>query len=167
MPTPTYIALANLTLTSADSEVVFSSIPNTYKDLVVVVTSSVGNTGSPGGNARNLLMRFNNDANTHYTRVVMSGDGTTARITSDTQQWHALDWYAHSNNTFHDHIIHIMNYSANDMHKTVLTRARSTNGSELVASRWPTNAVLTSIQIFYDANTLAIGSKFALYGIAS
>jgi hypothetical protein len=167
MPTATYIALANLTLTTTDSEVVFSSIPASFRDLVLVVTSSVGDTGAPGGTARNLLMRFNSDTTNHYTKVIMSGDGTTARALSDTQEWVTLDWYAHSNNGIHDHIAHIMDYSATDKHKTTLARARSTNATEALVSRWPSTNAITSISVFYSSNTLASGSTFALYGIVS
>jgi hypothetical protein len=167
MPTATWVALANLTLSSTDSEVTFGSLPNTYRDLVIIVTSSPGNTGVPGGDARNLLMTFNGDTGNVYKRVIMSGDGTTTRSLSDTQQWLALDWYAHTNNSFHDHIIHVMDYSATDKHKTVLTRARSTNATEALALRWPNTNAVTSISILYNANTLAAGSTFALYGIVS
>ena len=166
MPQATYIPLATITLSSTDSSVDFANIPGTYKDLILIVTSAAGNTGAPGGNARNLLMRFNGDTSNSYTRVIMSGDGSTARSTSDTQSWFALDWYGNTNNTTHDHLIQIMDYSATDKHKTVLTRVRSTAATEAMASRWPSTNAVTAISVFYDSNTLAIGSTFSLYGIA-
>lgn len=165
MGTPTYIALATTTLSTAASSVTFGSIPQSYRDLVLVVTSAAGNTGAPGGNARNLLMRFNNDTSNSYVRVIMSADGSTTRSTADTQTWFALDWYATTNNSTHDHIMQIMDYSTTDKHKLVLTRVRSTAATELLASRWPSKNAVTSISIFYDSNTLAAGSTFSLYGI--
>jgi hypothetical protein len=166
MPTPTYTPLATITLSSSASTVTFGSIPNTYKDLVLVVTSAAGNTGAPGGNSRNLLMRFNGDTSNSYTRVIMSGDGSTARSTSDTQSWFSLDWYGHTNNATHDHLIQVMDYSATDKHKTVLTRVRSTAATEAMASRWPSTSAVATISIFYDSNTLASGSTFSLFGIS-
>lgn len=165
MGTPTYIALATTTLATAASSVTFGSIPQSYRDLVIVVTSAAGNTGAPGGNARNLLMRFNGDSTNSYTRVIMSADGSSTRSTSDTQSWFALDWYATTNNSTHDHIMHAMDYSATNKHKILLTRVRSTGGTEVLASRWASKDAVTSISIFYDSNTLAAGSTFSLYGI--
>jgi len=166
-----YFALATTTLTSAASSVTFSSIPTSVngqalRDLVAVVTTAPGNLGVPGGTARNLLARLNGDSSNVYTRVIMSGDGATARSASDTQTWLALDWYAHSNSTTHLHVLQIMDFSSNNKHKTVLTRVQSTNATDTLAHRWPSNSVINSLTFLYDQNTLAAGCIFSLYGIA-
>jgi hypothetical protein len=165
MPTNTYTPLATITLTGTDSEVVFASIPTTYRDLILVVTSAAGSPGNPGGTQRNLLMRFNSDGSSVYNRVIMGGDGTTARATSDVQPWFALDWYGTTNSTTHDHIVQIMDYAQTDKHKTILARVRSTSATEALVSRWGSTAAVNTISVFYDSNTLAAGSTFSLYGV--
>jgi hypothetical protein len=163
--TPTYVLLNQITLAAASSSVTFSNIPQGYGDLVLVTSTAAGNTGSPGGNARNLLVRANGDSGNNYPRVIMSGDGGTARSTSDTQSWFALDWYGHTNLTFHIHQLQFLDYSATDKHKTVLNRVFSTNATEAIAHRWANTAAINSLSIFYDSNTLAAGSAFYLYGV--
>lgn len=167
MPTTTYIPLSTITTSSSTSVVTFSNIPNTYRDLILTATSGAGNTGAPGGNARNLLARFNNDSSNIYSRVIMSGDGSTPRSTSDTQTWLALDWYGHTNGGMHDHMLQIMDYSTTNKHKTVLTRISSTAATESMVTRWPSTSAINSISIFYDSNTIAAGSIFSLYGVVA
>ena len=73
MPTPTYTPLANVTLASTTSTVTFSSIPATYRDLLVVAQCGV-----VGPATENLQLSLNNDTtNANYAAVQMSGDGST------------------------------------------------------------------------------------------
>lgn len=165
--TPTYTLLNQITLATASSSVAFSNIPQNFADLILVTNTAAGNTGAAGGNARNLLIRANGDSGSNYRRVIMSGDGGSARSTSDTQSWFALDWYGHTNLTFHLHQLQFFDYSATDKHKTVLNRVTSTNATESIAHRWTNTAAINSLSIFYDANTLAAGSTFSLYGVVA
>lgn len=165
--TPTYTLLNQITLAASSSIVTFSNISQNFGDLVLVTSTAAGNTGAAGGNARNLLVRINGDSGSNYPRVIMSGDGGTARSTSDTQTWLALDWYGHTNLTFHIHQLQFFDYSQTDKHKTILNRVTSTNASEAIAHRWANTSAVTSLSIFYDANTLATGSTFSLYGVVA
>ncbi len=64
MPTATYIALANLTLTGTDAEVSFASIPATFRDLVVI-------TNVDGSTQTEMFVRLNGDTGNNYNTVRM------------------------------------------------------------------------------------------------
>jgi len=72
MPTPTYTPLATVTLGSTAASVTFSSIPATYRDLILIITAQ--RTGSPV----NVGMRFNGDSGSNYSSVFMTGTGSSA-----------------------------------------------------------------------------------------
>jgi hypothetical protein len=82
MPTPTYTPLATVTLASTASSVTFSSIPATYRDLVVVHN----NFGTVNNDA-NSNFRFNGDSGSNYSRVyafwsgsIVSGAATGGKL---------------------------------------------------------------------------------------
>jgi hypothetical protein len=156
MPTPTYAPLATVTLGSAASSVTFSSIPGTYRDLILIMdgTSSVGINGS---------VYFNSDttaANYPYTR--MNGNGSTASSNSGNNIW--FDFQTSRSMVR----IQIMDYSATDKHTTSLSRWD--NPSSVVgatAIRWANTAAVTSLQVKDTNNsaTFASGTTFSLYGV--
>jgi hypothetical protein len=158
LPTPTYTALANITLGSSASSVTFSSIPATYRDLVLVFdgTSSVGINGS---------VYFNSDTTAaNYPYVRMNGNGSTTSSNSGNNIW--FDFQTSRSMVR----VQIMDYSATDKHKTALSRWD--NPSSVVgatAIRWANTAAITSLQVkdTNNAATFAAGTTFALYGIAS
>lgn len=169
MATDTYIALANYTVAGAgDGEVVFSSIPDTYRDLVLVI-NIVGLSGSP--TSAGAYLQVNSDSGSNYSYVYMRGSGSSATSTSvasDTKWGDAL----FSTDNPHNAIIQFMDYSATDKHKTMLSRTNdpSSLGVAGYAGRWANTNAITSIKIVAPdsaSDTFDIGSSFALYGIAS
>jgi hypothetical protein len=62
--------------------------------------------------------------------------------------------------------INIMDYSATDKTKTIISRAdQAGNGTEAFANRWGNTAAVTSVQILTSTGNWAIGSTFTLYGM--
>jgi hypothetical protein len=159
LPTPTYTALATVTLGSATSSVTFSSIPATYRDLIVVTNQ----TGS--ASAENVFIALNGDGAANYTRVIMvGGSGGPASLAQTTRAVTAI--YGSNRQTMN---MSIMDYSATDKHKTMLIRGDNAGFSEVVAqaSRWANTAAVNSLGLVAASGTFSIGSTFALYGIAS
>jgi hypothetical protein len=160
MPTETYTALATVTLGSSASSVTFSSIPASYRDLVLVYNG----TGTSG---QSLQPRFNNDTGGNYTTVRMYNSGGGSSPASDNYAPAEIGY----NNTTNTGIANIMDYSATDKHKTYLTRWGNADGTSYVqayAARWANTAAITSIQITNSGGgNIAAGSTFNLYGIAS
>jgi hypothetical protein len=163
MPTPTYTPLATVTLGSSASSVTFSSIPATYRDLVLVLHA----LGSTTIEAR---MRFNGDTGSNYSFVGMIGDGTGATSPSTASRVNIILSSA-ARATVTDYLqvkASVMDYSATDKHKTVLSRSNQAAGAtEAFANRWANTSAITSLEIATDTGTWAVGSTFNLFGIAS
>jgi hypothetical protein len=157
MPTPTYTPLATVTLGSSASSVTFSSIPATYRDLVVVFNGTVSTAGD-------LYMTLNSDTtNANYSFVRMVGSATATSQTEATREI-AL--------TYTDrnvHIIQVMDYSATDKHKTSLSRSNGpANVVAAYASRYASTSAITSVGFTINGgHNFETGATFALYGIAS
>ena len=156
MPTATYIALANTTLTGTDTEIDFASIPSTYRDLVLIITN---------GPTNDVYLQFNADTGSNYSWVWASGQSAGAQSNSASAQTKGYIGFEGSG----PHIVNIMDYSATDKHKTVLTRANaaSNNITQMVATRWASTSAITSIKMVTDAANFPIGTTIALYGIIS
>ena len=160
------VALANLTLGSAQATVTFSSIPATYRDLRLVVTIPTGYSGAGSG------VKFNTDTDytNNYSRVVMGGNGTSAYSSSNSGAGnpaanHDLGALRADGNLIAD----FLDYSATDKHKTVLVRENgSGNEASAQATRWASTAAVTTLTFTTDGGTnLPSGSSWALYGIVS
>lgn len=161
MPTSTYIALANYTVPSGGvASVTFSSIPATYRDLVLIIDSQCVTSSLDGIDAQ-----FNSDTGSNYAFVLANGDGSSTSSSSNASRTSipiGLTGTAQINT-----IAHIMDYSATDKHKTTLSRGNaSASAVRMVAGRWANTAAITSIKLQAGSNFIA-GSTFALYGIVS
>jgi hypothetical protein len=160
MPTPTYTALATVTLGSSVSSVTFSSIPATYRDLIVVASALAATANS------NVILRVNGDATSgNYSRVTMNGTGSIA--TSSTGDPQFVTEYAYMTTTSRVIIkTSFLDASATDKHKTYLTRSdNSATGTTALANRWANTAAITSIGLLGDTSNFAAGSTFSLYGV--
>jgi hypothetical protein len=149
------VPLATITLASTDSEIVFSSIPATYRDLVLVIN---GTTTSAAG----ISFTHNGDTNNaNYSSVNMYGDGSLA-LSDTAANRNMISLFTQQSMG----IVHFFDYSATDKHKTALARSSSAN-NELyaLARRWANNNAINSIAV--AGGTFNIGTIFSLYGIAS
>jgi hypothetical protein len=161
MPTPTYIALATTTLALPDAEVVFSSIPGTYRDLILLIDGASITTDTVG-------VRFNGDTGNNYNSVMMQGDGSSATSSSWTSVSQAYFGVMSDSRT--NAILQFMDYSATDKHKTFLARQNTAAArTRAHASRWANTAAITSITLghFNPVTTFSAGTTFSLYGVAA
>lgn len=159
MPTATYVALANTTLGSPAASVTFSSIPNTYRDLVIHVNGGITDDDRFG------LLQFNSDANGNYTNIFIANLSSQVRSSvSGAEFMYGTGQMAGT--------INIMDYSITNKHKTMIVRNAA--GVALVymyADTWAnTNAInsikfLTTTTGFSPSSTFTAGTTFAIYGI--
>lgn len=164
MPTNTYKALATITLGSSASTVTFSSIPATYRDLILVVQHKV-----TGGAETDV--QFNADTGNNYSTVTLRGGADSsiysANYTANGIKPQNAVGGATSTNDFFQ--LDIMDYSATDKHKISLLR--SINGStsfvQNQAVRWANTAAITSVKCTASGASYASGSTFSLYGVIS
>lgn len=164
MPTPTYLAIANTTLSSTAASVTFSGITQSYRDLVLIIS---GRTTSTTGN-NNCYVSFNSDTTNNYSMLRMTGDGSNPQTdtvgSTSIAGWAFIENSSTSN--FTPVIYNIMDYSATDKHKTVLGRGNgASNFVTATVSRWASTAAITSMQVTQSGSAWASGSSFALYGV--
>jgi hypothetical protein len=158
MPTPTYTPLATVTLTSSASSVTFSNIPATYRDLILVFNGTTAASAGVGS-------RYNGDTGNNYSAVRMTGSSAGA-ISDSFSSLSRIVETAGNTSERTVFISQIMDYSATDKHKTVITRSSIASNVTGIASRWANTAAITTIQVFAtDSSTLTSGSTFSLYGV--
>ncbi len=163
MPTPTYTALATVTLGSSAASVTFSSIPATYRDLILVFNGTL--TSNSG-----ITVRNNGDSGSNYPMVIMRNDGTSGSFSgTDTGNGYYATWNAATSGSRIAFILQLMDYSATDKHKTALWRNQydafgATSRVEAFAGRWTNTAAVTSVAC---VAAMASGTTVSLYGIAS
>lgn len=156
--TATYDLLASSIIGSTVSSVTLSSIPSTYRDLILVVTK-------PSGDYR-VSLRFNGDSSASYRIVSMQGYGTgTVSYQSATQTYVWAPLFNSGGNSPNLTIFQIMDYAQTDKQKSVLSRTNiSPNFVTAEVSRWDNNSAINSIYIEPDLTT---GTTIYLYGVVA
>lgn len=161
MGTPTYTLISETVLGSAQASVTFSSIPGTYKDLVLeCVTTQSG--------AVNTWIQFNGDTATNYSGTNIRGNGTTASSSRRTNENAILvDFVVNTATTPSARIAHILSYGNANVYKTALIR--TSNATDEVyqnVALWRSTAAITSLTFYPGSpNTWSSGSTFRLWGI--
>jgi hypothetical protein len=159
MPTPTYTALATVTLASASASITFGNIPATYKDLILVFRGTLGSAT----NAQTEI-RINGDTGSNYSRVIAFGTSVSTFTSSADVFTSYRSAFGNNTNPF-TNIVQFMDYSSTNKHKTILDRDSQANRVvAMTAARWINTAAITSL-LFYSSSNLAAGSTLSLYGI--
>lgn len=159
--TATYDLITSNVLSANASSVTFSTIPSTYRDLIVV-TSGLSTSAEAS-----LRMRFNSDTGNNYNEV--AAYNITGIGSSNISSFANLGIVPDSGGTQGrgSNIIQIIDYSTTDKHKPVLSRAGYSAQVIMYAGRWANTSAITSIELYPSANQFASGSTFYLYGIVS
>jgi hypothetical protein len=164
MPT-TYDKIATNTLSSGANTITFSSIANTYTDLVIVGAIS-GISATTDGWVR--VGNGSIDTGSNYSWTVLSGNGTSAGSGRGANQTKVYwDFLNSLSNISQFVIMNFMNYSNTTTNKNF--SIRGTSGSletNLTFGLWRSTSAINTIQIGLDSSaTFSIGSVFTLYGI--
>jgi len=147
------------------SSISFSSIPQTYTDLLLVVSSR---STQAGQSYSDTLISFNGSASGYANRWIQ-GSGTAA--TSGTNTLGAnilLNGSTAAANTFGSGQVYIPNY-AGTLNKTAIFESTSEDNATLSfqrigANSWSNTAAITSLTCT-DSATYVASSTFSLYGI--
>lgn len=164
MATPTYTALASVTLASLDTSITLSSIPTSYRDLILVMDFSINSTGGEG------RIRINGDTGSNYSEIRMINANSGFSPSGGNSAAATLDYLRPGVSPAPKFwsIVQFMDSGATDKHTTVLHRTNNTD--EYVAAkatRWANTAAITSLEIYASANSFNIGSTFTLFGVVS
>lgn len=157
--------LANITLSSSASTVTFSSISGAYRDLMLVVAAKWNTNAS----SSLIWYSFNSDTNdNNYYLVDMEGTGSSAVSYSVNYRATLANGYGYAATAPNWQLIsHLLDYSATDKHKTILSRVDSpADRLGASAGRWANTSAITSITATAGLS-FAAGSTFALYGVSA
>ena len=164
----TYTLISSITLGSAAATMEFTSIPATYTDLIVKLSTQ--------GTAATPRIRFNNSTSAIYRESLLYGQGTSvasASATTDTWfEWIALSNYGGASNFFANSEFYIPNYAGSN-NKSVsadsVQEVNATTGQNLYldAGLWSSSAAITSIQFFASSGNFVAHSTAYLYGISN
>jgi hypothetical protein len=154
MPKKTYTQINNITLAANAGSVTFNSIPQNFRDLIIV-----GNY--TGTDVALVTVRFNGDSS-NYFGVQAYGSASPGSNTVTSQNFGA------TYGSFVSNVIsQIMDYSSIDKHKSTLQRVGNTQNSEVsIASyRWGSTSPITTISMTPNSGTFLTGANFTIYGI--
>lgn len=158
MANNTYVALDKVTVTgSSTPSITFSSIPQTYTDLVVIARGSAGS-------GANCYIRFNGDTANNYSATYISGNGTNTESgrNSNSNAGYIGAFYGNSMC-----ITHVMNYTNTTTYKSFLSRqGDAAQFTRLYVDMWKaTPQAITSLTMFGAEQNFDVGTTFELYGI--
>lgn len=165
---PTYELIQTYTLASAGS-FTFSSIPQTYTDLVLITKVK-----SNGGSGCDIACQINGQTGNIYYDSYWSqpgGGGTKITTRSAVQARWILEYNGSASSTLGDQVnIHYFNnYTNTNLLRTSIGYAGRWNGTgggvDMVTHMMSYSSALNSIYLFGDVDTLGIGSTASLYGI--
>lgn len=170
MPTPTYTPINSQTIGSNQSTVTFTSIPQTYTDLVLVVT---GYTTHTDDGARGYI-QFNTDtgSNSNYSNVYLGSYQATKNTNKDVNAAYIAYGVVGNSSTYPSvNEINIHNYRNTSTWGHILAKtgkyaSTSNYGNRWTAGTWRNTAAIDTITLKCDSS-YAAGTTFSLYGIAS
>lgn len=164
----TYDCLATITLSSTANTIVFSSISQSYTDLILV-----GRTSSASGNTPRF--RLNGDSGTNYDHWEFYTSTTSPASNSSTNDSVGTFGYSFTASAPYStdpgiFIANFADYSNTSKQKPVLVHwGNRADGVGFMINNWRSTSAVTSITISSGSNfpssATSIGSVFTLYGI--
>jgi len=162
----TYTLISSSTLSSTTASVTFSSIPQTYTDLVVQVSAR----NEEVDNGASLRVYYNSDTTNASGRELRAIGSTVASYTVNYPQAGYVAALNSTANTFGSGTIYIPNYttsnnksSSGDIGLPSTTFAE--NYSVISARLWSNTDAITSVTVAPGLNSWVQYSSFYLYGI--
>jgi hypothetical protein len=169
----TYTLISSQVLASSASSVTFSSIPATYTDLVLRISTR----GSLAGYFTNQYITFNSDTATNYSDTYLYSDSTTGGSAKDTNTSigyvSLTDGSSADANNFGSAEIYIPNYNSSTYKPYSVTSVYENNasinlyGNWVLAGLWRNTSAVTSINVSSEGTGyyFLANSSFYLYGI--
>jgi hypothetical protein len=162
MPTNTYVALDTKSL-SGVSSITFTSIPQGYTDLVIVI-NGVNTTGSYPANFR--VGNGSVDTGSNYSRTGLSGNGSSATSYRGSNETYFYTDYASDISGGGMSITNIMNYSNTTTNKTFLNRCGGAGAAvRAIAGLWRSTAAISTVEVSFGITQT--GGTATIYGIAA
>jgi hypothetical protein len=156
------------TASGSASSITFNNIPQTFTDLMVVLSGRV-----PAGDD-SYILQFNSDTASNYSWTRLFGTGSSALSDRGTSTSSILGPAVTSAsfpaNTFSNTAGYVPNYVSNNFKQVVwdgVSEANATAATQmLLAGLWRSTSAITSLRIAtFFSGTFTAGSTFSLYGI--
>lgn len=169
----TYQLISSATSTGTETSFTFSSIPQTYTDLVLNISAR----STAAGYFQNFLIRYNGDTVSNYSTVGMYGSGSNANGFAQSSQngsaFIGINYATSLANTFGSTEVYIPNYTVTGVKSIINTGATEHNTSTTqnsvgaMSNLYRGTSAITSILIrtVGGADVFTAGSSFYLYGI--
>lgn len=149
-----YTLISSATISSQTASYAFTSIPGTYRDLLVVVKGIGSGT-----------FRFQYNSNSSdYAFQIMENGGTTAQASWFSSQSQANCGQIGPSNRYFQSIIQTFDYAQTNKHKVYLCRSNSYTGVMAVSGRWGNTAAVTTFTLLGNV-WLNAGTVIELYGL--
>jgi hypothetical protein len=162
----TFVLIQTQTVSSAVASVTFSSIPNTYTDLKLMM--SVRYSGS--GDTR-IYGQFNSDGYNAVSKLLYGFGGGTVGSTgySAGEVAFATSGSGETANTFGSGDLYILNYTSSNNKMINSDGANETNGTNNAmgwfSAKWTSSATINSIELKPASGNWVQYTSFSLYGI--
>ncbi len=168
MPTnPNMVAIQTVTVGSGGAASIdFTSIPQTYTDLVVRLSGRSTTADA------DMYISFNSNT-ANYSRRVLRGNGSAASSTSGSDRYvGTIDSSGETASTFGNWEIYVPNYTTSNNKSYSIDSVEENNATQafqyMIAGLWSNSAAITSIKLeFIAAGTFAQYSTATLYGVTS
>jgi hypothetical protein len=170
----TYTLISSVTVGSGGAaDITLSSIPSTYTDLVLLISSRSTQTGTaPDG----LGFQLNSDTGANYNQRQLYGDGSVTGSTSNTGLTFGyvgpVNGASSTANVFTSSTLYIPNYTSSN-YKTISVDSVTENNTTganagLRVNIWNSTSAITSIKLFdFVTGNLVQYSTAYLYGISN
>jgi hypothetical protein len=163
----TYSLIEAKTLGTAVASVTFTSIPQTFTDLQLLISSRATQNVT-----RELIKIYPNGSTANNTRFLSFGYDSGS-VASGTSTESIIGWQSGNSttaNTFANGSVYFPNYTSSDYKSYSADVVAENNSSSswivsLNTSLWSNTAAITSIEIACETSTFAVNSTFYLYGI--
>lgn len=159
------VALANVTLGANASTITFSSIDQSYRDLLFILNVK----STIGGDSISYKV---NGLTSLYGFIISDGQATSVNATTtfNTSAARIDQNYQSINTTMLTSItMYMADYSATDRRKNTFIKSSNQNGYQVAnnGARTPATAAVTSIVFALDNWQFAAGSSIELYGVTA
>ena len=162
---PTYTPIATYTVPSATASYTFSSIPQTYTDLILVAQIIGGGVATPTFRVGNGSL----DTATNYSTTILTSSGPNSYREAN-KSYCSCPGLASGigSGNISTLRIHFQNYSNTSTYKSFLIDGGSTTETGINAGIWRNTAsinIIAMLDYAAGSNTYPIGTTFTLYGI--
>lgn len=159
--------IQHIELGSNAAQIDFTSIPNTFTDLMLVCSIRTTRTGVTD----NLRLIFNSDTANGSSRWLFgSGSGSGSSGTRTIVSGGSISSSSATSNTFGSSLIYIPNYTSSTAKSVSTDSVAENNGTDsaqiIEAGLWNSSSVISSIRVNSETGSNFVqGSSATLYGI--